>query len=223
MTQLTDTSTFSSLSYTLPSLQHTVTVHLPGSSMVSSMLSPTSTHRIMEIPRNSKWSPGSHWHEAYVEHIKVLQGRAKVYINGACRELAAGNEATFERFDIHDFCRSEFDDGETLLIEEWTDNEDGTKIVFFYNAFSIVHDMDKFGGLLWAFLRFFYLCSYRDNFIAFCPPAVPRWMQGIVTGAVFGLVRLVGYVAGWSTWYTSYTPEQFRSLANTGSGLKKRA
>jgi quercetin dioxygenase-like cupin family protein len=122
MAQLTDTSAFSSLTYTLPSQQHTITVHLPGSPMVSSIVSDASNHRIMEIPVKSKWSPGTHWHEDYVEHIKILKGKARVYINGKCRELVAGNEATFELFDVHDFCRSDFDEGESLLIEEWTDN-----------------------------------------------------------------------------------------------------
>lgn len=122
MLALTDTTKLSSLSYTLAELQHTITVHLPQSDVVSTMLSPNSTHRIMQIPVGSKWSPGAHWHEDYVEHIKILKGVANVWINGQLQVLEAGDEAAFQLFDVHDFCRATLDSGEVLFIEEWTEN-----------------------------------------------------------------------------------------------------
>jgi hypothetical protein len=96
--------------------------------------------------------------------------------------------------------------------------EDATKTIFFRNAFSLVGDVDKFGGLLWAFLRFFYLCSYRDNYIAFCPATTPRWVQRAATASVFGTIRAMGSVSGWSSWYPEYTPEDLRALAEAAEG-----
>lgn len=81
------------------------------------------------IPRGSKWGPGAHWHEHYVEHVRVLRGRVKVTINGV--EGVKGPEdgvATFQLFDVHDFARAdggtetdgEGDEGD-VIVEEWTD------------------------------------------------------------------------------------------------------
>ena len=124
MLDLTDTTELSSLSYSIPSLKHKVTVHLPVSSVVASHISPQSSHRIMEVPSGSRWEPGAHWHEDYVEHIRIIQGSAKVWINGTMQALSEGEETVFQLFDVHNFSRAEFDTGPTLLIEEWTDNGD---------------------------------------------------------------------------------------------------
>ena len=122
MPQLTNTKDQTSLRFTIPSLQHEVTVHLPDSPKVASLLPDRKTHRILEIPVSSKWEPGAHWHEDYVEHIRVLKGRAKVWVNGVVREIGPGEEVIFNLFDIHNFCRATFDSDEELLIEEWTEN-----------------------------------------------------------------------------------------------------
>lgn len=120
--QLTNTKENASLRYHLPDLQHVVEVHLPGSQAVSNLLSSGSRNRILQIPVHSAWSPGAHWHETFVEHIRILKGHAKVWINGECRHLGPGDDATFEVFDIHDFSRADVDTGEDLFIEEWVDN-----------------------------------------------------------------------------------------------------
>ncbi|KAF2164786.1 hypothetical protein M409DRAFT_24691 [Zasmidium cellare ATCC 36951] len=218
MPTLTTTIPLTSLTYTIPSLNHTITLHLPNSSKHSAHLPPNSTHRILEIPLGSHWQPGAHWHEEHTEYIKILQGTAKVWINGRVRVLGEGEEVVFERRDVHNFCRAEIDGGEVLVVEEWTDREDGSKQVFFRNAFSLVRDTEKLGGLLWAFLRFFYLCSYRDNLLVFGPLCLPFWAQRFVTGVVFGVVRVVGRFAGWRSWYEEYTPVRLREVAE---GRKK--
>ena len=106
-----------------------------------------------------------------------------------------------------------------IILTVSLDIEDGNKDIFFRNAFSLVGDVDRFGGLLWAFLRFFFLCSYRDNFVAFCPPSSPRWLQRMSTATVFAIVRIIGKVAGWTSWYTEYTPKNLRPLANKAGSL----
>lgn len=122
MMHLTDTTELKSLSYSLPALKHEVTVHLPGSDLVCSLLSPDSKHRVIEIPCGSHWEPGAHWHEEYTEHVRILQGRALVCINGQVQQLEADGRAVFRLFDIHNFCRADFDNGPSVLIEEWTDD-----------------------------------------------------------------------------------------------------
>ena len=126
MLELTDTTNLNSLRYTLPSLKHDVTVHLPQSSLVTSRISRESTHRIIEIPCGSHWEPGAHWHKEYVERIRIIQGSARVWIDGKVQKLQEGDETTFQLFAVHNFCRSEFDSGPALLIEEWTDNGERT-------------------------------------------------------------------------------------------------
>lgn len=121
MPRLSRTTELTALSYSLPELKQSVTVHLPGSDLVKQHISKTSSHRILEIPVGSKWSPGAHWHEEHVEHIRIIRGSATVWINGVSKELGPQGEATFEKFAIHDFCRSGQDENEPLLIEEWTE------------------------------------------------------------------------------------------------------
>jgi hypothetical protein len=99
--------------------------------------------------------------------------------------------------------------------------DDGRKEIFFRNAFSIVGDVDKFGGLPFAFLRFFFLCAYRDNCIAFCPQSTPRWLQRLVNSCVFGVIVAIGKVAGWRSWYEEYTPQELRLLAAQKGGEKE--
>lgn len=82
--------------------------------------------------------------------------------------------------------------------------------MFFRNAFSIVKDVDKFGGLLWAFLRFFHLCSYRDNFIAFLPIWAPGICQRMANKFIFGIIKGIEMVAGWTDSYDEYTPQLLR-------------
>ena len=36
--------------------------------------------RIITLPPNSTWKTGLHWHEEYVESVKVLKGKAKITI-----------------------------------------------------------------------------------------------------------------------------------------------
>ncbi|KAK0392642.1 hypothetical protein NLU13_2137 [Sarocladium strictum] len=224
MPQLTQTSELGSLSYSLPDLQHEVTIHLANSSdpVRRHLQTGNQSHRILEVPVGSKWEPGAHWHEDYVEHIRVLRGRAKVWIDGTEQELGPGQEAVFRLFDVHNFRRAEAASGDVLLIEEWVDGEDGSKEIFFRNAFSIVRDVENFGGLPMAFLRFFVLCAYRDNHIAFCPPATPRWLQRLLTSCIFGVIVAVGKIGGWRTWYEEYTPPELRALAAQRSGRKEQ-
>ena len=85
-----------------------------------------------------------------------------------------------------------------------------------------MRDVETFGGLPKAFLRFFFLCAYRDNHIAFFPPTTPRWMQRLVTSFIFGVIVVVGKIGGWRTWYEEYTPPGLRALAAQRSGRKEQ-
>lgn len=108
--------------------ESSITVNLFGNQVTFSFPSQHST--LIKIPSGSAWEPGPHWHEAYVENVRVVQGRAWVSVNGVVKELSVGEGSVrFELRDVHTFGRADrgrkgepvADAGDDVVIEEWTE------------------------------------------------------------------------------------------------------
>lgn len=96
-----------------------ITVNLPSGLVTFTFL--PNNHTQITIPPKSPWHPGAHWHEAYIERLRVLQGRLKVIINGHTRLVGAEDGfVTFEKYAVHDFWRADGVEGD-VVIEEMTD------------------------------------------------------------------------------------------------------
>lgn len=83
-----------------------------------------SLHRTrIAIPPGSLWRPGPHWHESYVEHMRVVQGTVKFTVNGTTTVVGPEDEPRIIRpYDVHDFCRADSEDcSEDVVVEEWTE------------------------------------------------------------------------------------------------------
>lgn len=119
-----------------------ITLELFGNRVIFTFPSRHST--LITIPAGSAWEPGPHWHESYVENVRVVQGRAWVSLNGVVKEVGVGEGSVrFELRDIHTFGRadrgrkSENAGLEDVVIEEWT--EPGELRYIFPMAIPISH------------------------------------------------------------------------------------
>jgi len=114
-----------------PESESSITVSLFGNEVTFDFPSQHST--LIKIPPGSAWEPGPHWHEAYVENVRVVQGRAWVSVNGVVKEVGVGDGSVrFELMDVHTFGRADRGrkggpdtdadaNAEDVVIEEWTE------------------------------------------------------------------------------------------------------
>ncbi|KAJ9606171.1 hypothetical protein H2200_009132 [Cladophialophora chaetospira] len=192
------------------------------------------------IPKGSTWSPGAHWHEHYTEHIRVLQGRLKLTLNGVVSiKGPEDGVVTFQKFEVHDFCRAdggaaegEGDDGD-VVVEEWTDPEDGFKEVFFYNVMSAFAD-PSLGATTSTnppnftvplLLQLLTTIPYVDNYVDLLPflpnsaSLVGRVLFGVkwmLTHGFYAIGGWVGWAAGYHSWVREYTPPELWIVAERG-------
>lgn len=103
-----------------------ITLELFGNRVTFTFPSRHST--LITIPAGSAWEPGPHWHESYVENVRVVQGRAWVSLNGVVKEVGVGEGSVrFELRDVHTFGRAdrgrkgEDASQEDVVLEEWTE------------------------------------------------------------------------------------------------------
>ncbi|KAK4947776.1 hypothetical protein LTR10_013284 [Elasticomyces elasticus] len=193
-----------------------------------------STHRTrITIPPGSLWSPGAHWHETYTEHMRVLQGQVKFTIDGTAKVIGPEDGVhTIRKYEVHDFCRADGGSGdEDVMVEEWTEPDDGFKQVFFYNVLSLFKDsLDPTTqkaklspGLAVQLLR---TIAHVDNFVdplPFLPSSVSVLfaVKYILTHSVYGLGKVLGSVLGYQVWFKGYTPEESWDVAERGATLGK--
>jgi hypothetical protein len=77
------------------------------------------------------WTSGPHWHETHTEYLQVLQGRASVTLAGETKVYGPDDGVVVvERFTVHEWRRAD-DEGGELMVQEWTEPQDGEKEVFF--------------------------------------------------------------------------------------------
>jgi hypothetical protein len=106
-----------------------------------------------------KAATGLHWHETHTEYLQVVSGAAFVTLGDT---VAKDGIITIPRFMVHGYSRADSitppvqgeEDGKDvdLVIKEWTDPQDGGKVVFFRNVLGIILDRDeqtRIWGNLW--------------------------------------------------------------------------
>ncbi|KAI9709394.1 MAG: hypothetical protein M1828_002515 [Chrysothrix sp. TS-e1954] len=174
---------------------------------------PFATRIIMH--KNSKWTPGAHWHERYVEYFRVLQGRVRIITNGMPREVVESDgEQQIDKYVVHEFMRADVDaesgegDDADVVVEERVEPADGTKEVFFRNVFGVLQDSDRAFGR-WTALQITLTCAHLDNFDVYL--AGP--LQYYATHVIHAIAKVCGPMAGFQPWYNNYTPERMRSIA----------
>jgi hypothetical protein len=88
--------------------------------------------RLITIPPRSTWTTGLHWHEEYVERVRVLQGKARVTYDGVTKDYGPEDGILrFEKFIVHGFGRADSGGEIDTVIEEWTEPGESFEILFF--------------------------------------------------------------------------------------------
>src|ERR1700722_10635782 len=104
----------------------------------------------VSVPAFSTWTSGPHWHETHTEYLQVLQGRASIMLAGKIKVYGLDDGVVVvERFTVHEWRRAD-DEGEELVVREWTEPGDGQKEVFFrmLNSFLTEPRPEKMYGRL---------------------------------------------------------------------------
>ena len=110
-----------------------VTFILPDPSQPNSSTRPQYTTIV--IPPNSTFTPGPHWHERYVEIFCVLEGRARLVVDGVARVVTKRDgEVRIEKGRVHEFMRADLgrgggDDGD-VVVQEWVDPGTCAKVLW---------------------------------------------------------------------------------------------
>lgn len=174
------------------------------------------------IPAKSVYSPGLHWHETHVEFFRVIQGRVIIVRDGVEKEIGPEDgHLRVDKFVVHNFWRAdkgapdEDKDAEEVITEEWTDPADGLKHVFFRNIFSTLDDKEYWG--LWLNIQALFVASHNDEFVQ----VVSGRLSYATTHALYAAMKVVGTMLGLKSWYSEYTPDDLRNVAeNSMKGLK---
>ncbi|KAI1371705.1 hypothetical protein F4677DRAFT_288574 [Hypoxylon crocopeplum] len=171
----------------------------------------------IRVPPGSAWTSGPHWHDAHTEFLEVLAGRAWVSLAG--REVYVGvgdGVATVPRGVVHEWRRADGgkgegeEDGDELVVREWTEPRDGAKEVFFRNLNGLVLDATDEskaggGGSRWSgallSLDLWNLFWRADNY-----PVVlgPGWVGAVATRTMMGAAVVLGWVLGCQGVYEEY-------------------
>lgn len=157
----------------------------------------------------------------------TLNGRTESYTSG-------DGVITVPRFARHEWRRADAvlggdgagdEEGQELVVREWTDPADGKKEVFFRNLSSVIADEVKAGNgrprewlLTWKlWVVFWGLDNWPVLFDVESLPVVGRvveglgvgrWVEWMVTHVVLGAAVVVGRVPGLRSVYGEYTPRR---------------
>ncbi|KAL9051756.1 MAG: hypothetical protein Q9162_005808 [Coniocarpon cinnabarinum] len=160
------------------------------------------------IPRGSKFTPGPHWHELYDEHFKIIQGRAKVRVDGRERIVTPEDDVQIvPKFAIHELFRAEVGTGDDVIVEEWTDPADGFKEVFFRNLCGVVQDAPRFG--VYTPVQVFTTLRYCDNYVVL----FGGWFGRSATYFVSSLASKIAKWLRMQPVYPEYTPGRLKGVA----------
>ncbi|KAI0838845.1 hypothetical protein F5Y06DRAFT_33657 [Hypoxylon sp. FL0890] len=172
----------------------------------------------IRVPPGSTWTSGPHWHESHTEFLRVLAGRARVTLSG--KTFVVGPEegvVVVPRGVVHEWRRGDGlggsedkgtgedgEDGETLVVKEWTEPKDGAKEVFFRNLNGLILDAAEGGqsGGVRLELELWNLFWRADNY-----PVVlgDGWVGGVATKVVMGVAVALGWVLGCRGVYEEYS------------------
>lgn len=182
------------------------------------------------LPPGSPWTSGLHWHETHTEYLQIIQGVARITLNGVTENYTAADSIiVIPRFTRHEWHRadagqphpgttdSESQPAIDLIVREWTDPIDGQKEIFYRNLNSVILDATGTGPLnkFWVTLQLFMIFAVLDNY-----PVLYSWPQSLpflasafesaVTHVVLFLATFVGSVFGLMAVYDEYTPRSLR-------------
>jgi mannose-6-phosphate isomerase-like protein (cupin superfamily) len=173
------------------------------------------------IPRGSKWRPKPHWHERYDEFFAVKKGRALYKIDGLEKVMTPQDGIQSVKVgQVHDFMRADMgiqgegSDQEDVVIEEWTDPEDGLKQVFFRNLLGVIEDSETYWKKYTPIQALLVMSRY-DNYAQIVPGVLSKF----ATHAAFAVARALAPLLNLQPWYPEYTPESLRKVAQSG-GIK---
>lgn len=91
------------------------------------------------VPPQSTWTSGPHWHERHTEYLQVVDGLARIMLNGKTGVYGPSDGVIeIPRFTIHEWQREakgyaqpNSQDRKDLVVREWTLPADGQKEMFF--------------------------------------------------------------------------------------------
>ncbi|KEF63067.1 uncharacterized protein A1O9_01043 [Exophiala aquamarina CBS 119918] len=212
--------------------ESSITVKLFGNQVTFTFPSPHST--LITIPPGSAWEPGPHWHEAYVENVRVVQGRAWVSVNGVVREVGVGEGSVrFGLRDVHTFGRADRGrkgepgaDAGDVVIEECTEPDDGFKHVFFYNVLRTVQTSSLARPS--TILQLMRTVAHVDNYVDLLPFLGSSWwlpfsLKYALVHAVYGLGSAFAGALGYPKWSREFTPRELWGVAERGAVKESEA
>ena len=110
------------------------------------------------VPPQSTWATGPHWHEMHTEYLQVLEGLARVMINGKARVYSPSDGVIkVPTFTLHEwqreakgYARVDREERKNLVVREWTTPADGQKETFFrmLNSYLIEPEPQRLHGRL---------------------------------------------------------------------------
>ncbi|RVX72605.1 hypothetical protein B0A52_04001 [Exophiala mesophila] len=206
--------------------------HRAGSEAVAYDLS--QPHRVtITVPTGSLWTSGPHWHESHTEYLQIKQGRALVRLGPGIKEYSAQDGIIqVPRYAVHEWQRvPHSEDGEDLIVQEWTIPEDGDKEAFFrmLNSFLTeqepqklyhVHKVVRWMVGRWVeqwvvMLQLFAIFQAWDNYPVFLGDD-SGWIGWLTTHLVLGIASMAGLLIGVRGDYPEYTGEQTKSKEKPG-------
>ena len=180
------------------------------------------------VPPHSTWSTGPHWHERHTEYLQVLEGLARVMLDGKTRDYGPSDGVIeVPKFTLHEWQREAKDytqaDGEEekdLVVREWTRPADGQKEVFFrmLNSYLIEPEPQRLHGWLpaprfvvaWVeqhvvLLQLLLVCRGMDNWPTFDDGVESvTWLTWVLTHNIFHVAWVLGTCLGLRDRYDEY-------------------
>ena len=171
---------------------------------VTYSFTPHSPKVTITLPPSSTWTSGLHWHETHTEYLQITSGTALVTIEKSSKLYSATDgPIRVDKFVKHEWKRAENQDvDKDLVVEEWTDPQDGQKEVFFRNLSSVLQQNPDASGH-WIVLQLFIIFGAMDNY-----PVMVEGVAGrVVTHVVLALAAFIGFFLGLRATYPEYTPQ----------------
>jgi len=176
----------------------------------------------IHLPPQSKWTSALHYHTSHREYLRVLRGQALVtLISGDNRSTKIytreSGTVQIDKYVVHEWRRA-FDEGEEVMVQEWTDPADGAKEVFFRNLNSVIPDAEMSReGLAkwislgwWVELQILVIGAGMDNYPVFLQLLGTGVGMRMMTAMFLWIVTQLGSLLGLRTWYEEYTPARLR-------------
>jgi quercetin dioxygenase-like cupin family protein len=167
------------------------------------------------VPLTSQWTSGPHWHEKHTEYLHILQGRALVRLANATKEYEAGDDIIeVPKYTVHEWQRVPGDnDGQPLVVREWTDPADGQKEIFFRMLNSFLTEANPSSLFTLPFS---------------VPGLLSKWIESWVVMLQLHIIFqscdnwpvLVGDDSGWRSWTATHLVLTTSSWMGACLGLK---